>query len=154
VLRRALAILAVSSVFAASAAAQDLAPGRMLLSPAQVDAAASQRLGKVKSCYRSALSREPALFGVLAIGFRVSADGKVGDRWIAMSTVADPVLETCALAAFEGLSFPAPGGDGAEVRFGMLLSTDPKEKPNKLAGLPDRAKLEEDAWKKSIQSGK
>jgi len=87
---------------------------------------------------------------VLAVGFKVAPSGKVLDRWIAMSTLGDPRLEECALKAFDGLEFPAPGADGAEARFGMLLSVEQKKKTNKFTELPDRAKMQEDAWKAAI----
>src|SRR4051812_11773017 len=119
-----------------------------------VDAACARRLSRVRSCYREALGKTPGLFGVVAVGMKVAGDGKVGERWIAMSTVGDPVLEGCALKAFEGLIFPAPGGDGVEVRFGMLLSVDIPKKTDKNTELPDRAKLEEEAWRKSLGLGK
>lgn len=134
----------------ASAFAQDVAPGRLRLSSAQVDAVAARRLGRVRGCYKDSLAHDPNGYGVLAVGMKVGPDGVVHDRWIAMSTMGDPDLERCALKAFEGLVFPAPGDNGVEVRFGMLLSTDVKKKTDKNTELPDRAKLAEDAWKKSI----
>lgn len=139
---------------AAPALAQDVVPARTRLTAAMVDAASARRLGRVRSCYKAALGRTPGLFGVVAIGMKVAPDGKVGERWIAMSTVGDPALEGCALKAFEGLVFPAPGDNGAEVRFGMLLSVDVKKKTDKNTELPDRAKLEEEAWRKTLGLGK
>lgn len=129
-----------------------LEAGRVALTPAQVDAAAARRLSRVKACYKTALDTSPQLFGVLAIGFRVDPAGKVTDRWIAMSTLGNPTLEGCALKAFDGLVFPAPGGYGAEARFGMLLSVDPAKKPktDKFTALPDRAAVQEAAWKAAI----
>ena len=147
-----LAIVAAASLGGLSARAQDLPPGRVLLTPAQVDHVAAKRVGRVKSCYKDALSKSPGLFGVLAVGFRVAPDGKVRERWIAMSTLGDPMLEKCALNAFDGLEFPAPGSDGAEARFGMLLSVDVKKKTDKNTELPDRAKIQEDAWKAAISA--
>lgn len=141
---------ALAFVAAPVVRAQDLPPGRVALTPAQVDRAAASRMGRVKHCYKEALDKSPTLFGVLAVGFKVSAEGKVLDRWVAMSTLGDPRLESCALKAFDGLEFPAPGGDGAEARFGMLLSVDVKKKTNKYTELPDRAKMQEDAWKAAI----
>lgn len=107
-----------------SASAQDIAPGRVALRPDEVDKAASKRLGRVKTCYKAALERSDRSYGTIGVGFRVAPDGKVTERWVALSTLADPKLEQCVVAAFDGLVLPAPGGTGAVVRFGVLLKTD------------------------------
>ena len=131
--------------------AQNVVPGRIALTPRQVDAAASRRISRVKRCYKDAVAKTPGLFGLLAVGFHVAADGSIKDRFIASSTMGDPALEACALTAFDGLSFPAPGGDGADVRFGMLLTIEEKKKTDRNTEMPDRAKILEETWKKTIQ---
>lgn len=120
---RALVLVALLAV-ASAAFAQDIAPGRVALRGDEVDKAASKRLGRVRSCYKAALDRSDRSYGTIGVGFRVAPDGAVTERWVALSTLGDPKLEGCILAAFEGLKLPAPGGTGAVVRFGLLLKTD------------------------------
>lgn len=107
----------------ALASAQDVAPGRVALRPDQVDAAAAKRLGRVKRCYEKALDLSPRSYGTIGVGFRIAPDGSVTERFVALSTLADPALESCILDAFEGVRFPAPGAFGAVARFGVLLKT-------------------------------
>ena len=144
---------ALAVLTSATALAQDVGPGRTRLTAPMVDAVCARRLSRVRSCYKTAVGKTPGLFGVVAIGIKVGSDGHSGERWIAMSTVADPELEGCALKAFEGLVFPAPGDNGVEVRYGMLLSVEVKKKTDKNTELPDRGKLEEEAWRKSLGLG-
>ena len=109
---------------AGAARAQDLAPGRVALRPDEVDKAASRRLRRVRNCYEEALDRSARSYGTIGVGMRVAPDGAVTERFVALSTLGDPKLEACILEAFEGIEFPAPGGFGAVVRFGILLKTD------------------------------
>lgn len=117
-------LLAVGALCARPASAQDIAPGRTSLRPEEVDRVATRRLGKVKRCYREAVKRAPSTWGTIGVGMNIAPDGAVGERWIAISTVADPTLERCVLEAFAGLRFPAPGGYGAIARVGMQLRTE------------------------------
>ena len=134
-----LAILLVSGV----ALAQDVAPGRVTLRAEEVDRAASRKLGAVRRCYKAALDRAPRSYGTIGIGFRIAPDGAVTERFVALSTLGDPVLEKCVVDAFEGVRFPAPGAYGAVARFGVLLKTD--ESPE--AAL----KTQEEAYKRAIR---
>lgn len=125
------------------AQAQDVAPGRVTLRADEVDKAASKRLRRVRGCYKEALERSSRSYGTIGVGMRVAPDGQVTDRWVALSTLADPKLETCIVAAFEGLTLPAPGGYGAVVRFGVLLKTeDSPEAP---------LQTQEEAYKRAIR---
>ena len=119
-----LGLVMLLSFAAALAHAQDVAPGRVTLRPDEVDKAASKRLGRVRSCYKEALERSSRSYGTIGVGFRIAPDGGVTDRWVALSTLGDPKLETCILGSFDGLTFPAPGAFGAVARFGILLKTD------------------------------
>ena len=140
---RAVLVLVALLGITAVAQAQDLAPGRVTLRPDEVDKAASKRLGRVRGCYKESLERSSRTYGTIGVGMRIAPDGKVTDRWIALSTLADPKLETCIVAAFEGLTFPAPGGYGAVARFGVLLATeDSPEAP---------LKTQEEAYKRAIR---
>jgi hypothetical protein len=142
VTRAAFALVALLGLTAV-AQAQDLAPGRVTLRPDEVDKTASKRLGRVRGCYKESLERSSRTYGTIGVGMRIAPDGKVTDRWVALSTLADPKLETCIVAAFEGLTFPAPGGFGAVVRFGVLLKTeDSPEAP---------LKTQEEAYKRAIR---
>lgn len=109
----------------------------------EVDAAASKRIRRVKRCYRAAIKRAPGTFGVLQIGMKVAPDGAVSERWVTMSTVGDPRLEECVIAAFDGLVLPAPGERGAVIRYGMLLTTEKTPEAAKKAA--------EDAYKRSLK---
>lgn len=141
-MRRA-ALVVLLSLAALAARAQDVAPGRVTLRPDEVDKTASKRLGRVRSCYKQALERSDRSYGTIGIGFRIAPDGKVSDRWVALSTLGDPKLEGCVLDAFDGLAFPAPGAFGAVARFGILLKTD--ESPE--APL----KTQEEAYRRAIR---
>ena len=127
----------------AFALAQDVAPGRTMLRSEEVDRVASKRLGKVKRCYRDAVKRAPSTYGTIGVGMNIDAKGRVGERWIAVSTVGDPLLEKCVLEAFEGLEFTAPGGYGAVARLGMLFRTETSP-----AALLDK---QQDAWKRALR---
>ena len=137
------AALAGLLLIAFAARAQDVAPGRVTLRPDEVDKVAAKRLGRVRTCYKEALERSDRSYGTIGVGFRVAPDGNVTDRWVALSTLGDPKLETCVLASFDGLKFPAPGAYGAVARFGILLKTD--ESPE--APL----KTQEEAYKRAIR---
>ena len=118
-------------------------PLTVALRPSQVDAAVRPRLGKVKSCYHEAAKSDPKLFGVVGVGMHVSPEGKVGDRWITVSTLGSETLDECILQAFAGLVFPAPGGNGAVVRYGVSLTQ--KTSP------PEPAKVQEESYTRSLR---
>lgn len=124
------------------ALAQEPEAGKVALRGDQVEHAIAPRLKKIKKCYKAALSKSPKVFGVIGVGMNVSAEGKVSDRWITISTLGDPELEKCTLQAFDGLVFPAPGGYGAVARYGMLLSTP--DSP------PLTVKVMEESYQRSI----
>jgi hypothetical protein len=138
-----IAFFSLAATSATIAHAQDVEPGHVALRPAEVDAVAKKRLPKVRSCYSAAVKRAPSTFGVVAVGMNVSPAGKVGDRWITISTAGDPELEKCILQAFEGLEFPAPGSNGAVVRYGMLLTT--KDSP------VEPAKVQQETFQRSLR---
>lgn len=118
-------------------------PFTVALRPSQVDAAVRPRLGKIKSCYRDAAKSDPKLFGVVGVGMHVSPEGQVGDRWITVSTLGSEKLDECILQAFAGLTFPAPGGNGAVVRYGVSLTQ--KSSP------PEPAKVQEESYTRSLR---
>lgn len=115
--------MVVLMLISTGAWAQDVAPGRVALRAEQVDATASKRLGRVQRCYEKALETAPRSYGTIGVGFRISPDGAVTERFVALSTLGDPALETCILESFDGVRFPAPGAFGAVARFGVLLKT-------------------------------
>ncbi len=65
-------------------------------------------LGKIKSCYAAALSRNPALAGQLRVQYATDKQGtKVA---LASATgIADPALRTCVSAAVVGATLGGPG---------------------------------------------
>ena len=136
-------LLAVLLLLPTNTLAQDVAPGRTVLRSEEIDTVASKRLGKVKRCYRAAVKRAPSTYGTIGVGMNISAKGVVAERWIAVSTVGDPLLEKCVLEAFEGLTFTAPGGYGAVARFGMLFRTEGSP-----AAMLDK---QQEAWKRALR---
>jgi outer membrane biosynthesis protein TonB len=64
---------------------------------------------RIRSCYEAALTQQPNLAGKLTVQFTIDASGKVTVAEVnqARTTLRDPKVQACTLAAVQSLTFPA-----------------------------------------------
>ncbi len=74
-----------------------------------------RHLNEVKHCYESRLSKQPDLSGRVAVKFIISGTGGVQAALLASSTLGDPVVEQCIVAAVRRWAFPQPKGGGVVI---------------------------------------
>jgi TonB family protein len=81
-------------------------------------------LAEVRACYNKGLTKDPTLAGKLTVTFTITPDGSVSSSRVKDSTVADPDVGSCVVAATKRWSFPEPLGGGAVVvSYPFVLSS-------------------------------
>lgn len=79
--------------------------------PAELEAALRARAQDARSCYESALERDPALAGRLLVTLTLSESGEACDVEITSTTVALPdALKRCLERVFDARFVPIQGG--------------------------------------------
>ncbi len=81
----------------------------------------ARRFARFSGCHQRRLATITARPGRLDVQFVVRADGTVADLHAAASSLADPELTSCLLAAFDDLSFPAQEGGPTRVRYPLFV---------------------------------
>jgi hypothetical protein len=76
------------------------------------------------SCYTQALQANPYLYGEVLVRLVLDADGGVIEASSRMDTVSDLELVHCVERLVQGQHYPAPGGEGLELRYPFLFSSD------------------------------
>lgn len=76
------------------------------------------------SCYTKALQADPYLYGEVLVRLVLDADGGVVEASSRMDTVGDIELVRCVERLVQGQHYPAPGGEGLELRYPFLFSSD------------------------------
>ncbi len=72
-------------------------------------------VGRIRQCYEHALQKAPNLTGRVSIRFVIGPTGKVVQASDSGSTLGDPGVIACVLAAVRRISFPSPTGGGPVV---------------------------------------
>ena len=89
----------------------------------QADAAFQPMKGMINGCYMTALGRDPALTGNMALRITVAPDGSLMSVEIPQSDHGDPELNECVRQVGERFTFPPKDTDTtAIVQFPLLLS--------------------------------
>jgi TonB family protein len=82
-----------------------------------------RHLNEVRFCYEKELVRTPTLAGRLTLQFTINAAGQVIAATVPSSTLNNPALESCAVAAVKAWEFPKTRGDGTVVvNYPFVLS--------------------------------
>jgi hypothetical protein len=94
------------------------------LTKEEIRAGMNGALPGVQRCYERALGAHPRISGRLVLRFSVAAQGGRGVAScpeIAESSLANPELEACIVAAVSGAEFPAPRGEPVVVTYPFVL---------------------------------
>jgi hypothetical protein len=83
--------------------------------------AASER---ATSCYTQALQSDPYLYGEVVVGLMIDGDGGIARAESVMDTVGDRDLVSCVERTVQAQRFPSPGGEGLELRYPFLFTSD------------------------------
>jgi TonB family protein len=67
---------------------------------------------EIKYCYEKELTKDPSLYGKVAVLFLIDGTGTVGDALIQQSTMSSEPVEGCILNRVRRWVFPAPQGGG------------------------------------------
>jgi hypothetical protein len=76
------------------------------------------------SCYTQALQADPYLYGEVLVRLVLDGEGRVVEASSRMDTVGDLELVHCVERLVQAQQYPAPGGDGLELRYPFLFSSD------------------------------
>ena len=91
-------------------------PGRTIvvggLSRDVINRIIQRHYNEVKYCYEKELTKDPALYGKVAVVFVIDGSGKVGDALVQQSTMGSADVEGCILSHVRRWAFPAPEGGG------------------------------------------
>ena len=71
--------------------------------------------GRVRTCYRTALSGSPSMKGRLVLRASVSPDGAVTATKVQTNTGLPPLLTDCVVAVLERAQFAPPGAAGSTL---------------------------------------
>lgn len=103
---------------AAPPPAETLMPGDKAEVPGSLSAEVIRRVARthhtaLQRCYETGLAVRPNIEGNVSVRFIISGTGTVQTVAISESTLKDPTVENCVLAAFARMVFPAPEGGGS-----------------------------------------
>ncbi|HEV8244462.1 MAG TPA: AgmX/PglI C-terminal domain-containing protein, partial [Polyangiaceae bacterium] len=77
-----------------------------------------------RRCYERGLAKNPKLEGRVSVRFVIDRDGKVTQVSDGGSSIPDPEVRECVLAAFRDLRFPAPDGGIVTVVYPIMLAVE------------------------------
>ena len=82
-----------------------------------------RHLNQLRYCYQRELQKDPDLEGKITVRFVIAADGNVASAEVDVSTLDNPVLESCVVRRFRRMKFDAPAGGGIViVRYPIVFS--------------------------------
>ena len=91
-------------------------PGRTIvvggLSRDVINRIIQRHYNEVKYCYEKELTKDPALYGKVAVMFVIDGAGRVGDALVQQSTMGSEPVESCIVTHVLRWAFPAPEGGG------------------------------------------
>ena len=67
---------------------------------------------EIKYCYEKELTKDPSLYGKVAVLFLIDGTGGVGEALVQQSTMSSEAVESCMLNRVRRWVFPAPQGGG------------------------------------------
>lgn len=81
---------------------------------------------EVTRCYEAGLARDRSLAGEAKVRFLIGPQGRIEDAEVYESSLRDPAVEACILAAMREWSFPRPRPRGSSVllTYPYSLSTE------------------------------
>ncbi len=85
----------------------------------------NQHIRSIRSCYQSALNKDPALFGKLVMSWEIGTSGQAQNTRPVMSrsTLQSSEVSNCIVNRFARMKFPTPPhGQVAEVTFPFVFS--------------------------------
>lgn len=89
-----------------------------------------RHIDAVRDCYEAELVHEPTLSGRLMVQFTIAASGQVIESVLQRSTMANPAVERCTVAAVRRWQFPKPIGGGIViVSYPFVLTPEPAPTP-------------------------
>jgi TonB family protein len=74
-----------------------------------------RHLNEVRFCYEEALLRRPSLAGRIVVHFTIAGTGRVLVSALQSSSLGEPTVDACVLAAVRRWEFPQPNGGGLVV---------------------------------------
>jgi len=77
---------------------------------AELRRALGVRGASARSCYNTALRRNPNLQGKMTVGVRISPNGTVCGASVSNNTMGDAAVASCVSSKFRAAKFPAPSG--------------------------------------------
>ncbi|MDI1444907.1 AgmX/PglI C-terminal domain-containing protein [Polyangium sp. 6x1] len=93
------------------------------LEPAEIQKVIRGNFKALRACYEEGLQKNPNLEGRIGIRFVIGKDGKPGSiSEDTQSTLPDPDVVKCVLAAVETLTFPAPEGGVVKVVYPIMFA--------------------------------
>jgi len=67
---------------------------------------------EIKYCYEKELTRDPSLYGKVAVLFMIEGTGRVGDALVQQTTIGSQPVESCIVDHVRRWIFPQPRGGG------------------------------------------
>jgi TonB family protein len=103
-------------------------PGRTIvvggLSRDVINRIIQRHYNEVKYCYEKELTRDPALYGKVAITFVIDGEGGVSDAFVKETSLANEPVESCIVAHVRRWAFPAPeGGSTVQVTYPYVFKS-------------------------------
>ncbi len=79
---------------------------------------------QIKYCYEKELSKNPNLYGKIAVKFTISGNGSVSDAEIEQTEMNNAAVEDCIVRNIKRWMFPAPKGGGiVVVRYPFIFKS-------------------------------
>jgi len=79
---------------------------------------------QIKYCYEKELSKNPNLYGKIAVKFTISGNGSVADAEIEQTEMNNAAVEDCIIRNIKRWMFPAPKGGGiVVVRYPFIFKS-------------------------------
>lgn len=79
---------------------------------------------QIKYCYEKELSKNPNLYGKIAVKFTISGNGSVSDAEIEQTEMNNAAVEDCIIRNIKRWMFPAPKGGGiVVVRYPFIFKS-------------------------------
>jgi TonB family protein len=79
---------------------------------------------EVKYCYEKELTRDPGLYGKVAVLFVIDGTGRVSDALVQQTTLSSEPVESCILTHVRRWVFPQPeGGSTVQVTYPYVFKS-------------------------------
>ncbi len=79
---------------------------------------------QIKYCYEKELSKNPNLYGKIAVKFTISGNGSVSDAEVEQTEMNNAAVEDCIIRNIKRWMFPAPKGGGiVVVRYPFIFKS-------------------------------